>query len=106
MYVVLGLIAVALSFGAHTAKQQLAYSPGVRVSKKRRETLPEVVDPDLVANEADRFINKSLFRRVAHIQDMDAKRAGISDPTRPSDPFRMPKRVEDLKSVGVDPRGL
>ncbi|RRT50771.1 hypothetical protein B296_00034590 [Ensete ventricosum] len=82
VYVALGLILLSASFGIHTAMQQLRYSPNVLVSKKKRETVPEVVDPDWAAEEAERFISGSVFRRVAHLQDFDAVWAGNSDPAR------------------------
>lgn len=82
VYVALGLILMSTSLGLHMAMQQLRHSPNVLVSKKKRETLPEVVDPDWAAAKAERFISGSIFRRVAQLQDFDAVRAGISDPTR------------------------
>nr|CAD1839012.1 unnamed protein product [Ananas comosus var. bracteatus] len=82
VYVVLGMITAAALMGAHTAKQQLVHSPNVRVNKKRRETLPEVDDPDRITCQSDRFVRKSFLRKVAHLQDFDAVRSGISDPTR------------------------
>ncbi|XP_008800061.2 uncharacterized protein LOC103714554 isoform X2 [Phoenix dactylifera] len=106
VYVAVGLIALSVSFGLYTAKHELLYAPNVLVSKKKRETVPEVEDPDWAAAEADRFVRKSVFRRVAHLQDLDAVRAGISDPTRANDhpaSYDGPKKVETLKSVGVDP---
>ncbi|THU43945.1 hypothetical protein C4D60_Mb02t02200 [Musa balbisiana] len=39
--VMLGLVLMALTIGAHTAKQQLVHSPGARVSKKKREMMSE-----------------------------------------------------------------
>lgn len=69
--VVLGMILVAVSIGVHTAKQQLVYSPAVQVNKKRRESVPEVDDPDYVVDGADKFINKSMLRGVAQIQEYD-----------------------------------
>nr|XP_019703187.2 uncharacterized protein LOC105036460 [Elaeis guineensis] len=104
IYMVLGMILLALSIGTHTAKQHLMHSPSVRVSKKKREVVAEVVDPDQVTSEADRFISKSFLRKVAHIQDFDSIRAGTHDPTRPN-PFSQPRNVETLESVGVNPRG-
>ncbi len=83
IFVVLGMLMVAMTIGAHTAKQHLMHSPGVRVSKKKRESFPEVEDPDNVISSADKFVNKSFLRKVAHIQDH--KRV-IPDPTRPN-PF-------------------
>lgn len=68
VYVLAGMITMALGFGLHTAKQQLLYAPDVHVSKTKRETLPEVVDPDVVVDESRRFIDKSLFRKVAHVR--------------------------------------
>ncbi|GMY23194.1 Ribosome biogenesis protein NEP1-like, putative [Fagus crenata] len=99
IFVVLGMLMVAMTIGAHTAKQHLMHSPGVRVSKKKRESFPEVEDPDNVISSADKFVNKSFLRKVAHIQDH--KRV-IPDPTRPN-PFTRPRHAETLKSVGVDP---
>ena len=58
-----------MSFGLHCAKQQLLYAPNVFVSKKKRETFPEVCDPDYVVDEADKFKTKSFFRRIAHVQE-------------------------------------
>ncbi|XP_008812987.3 uncharacterized protein LOC103723744 [Phoenix dactylifera] len=104
IYIVLGMMVLALSIGTHTAKQQLMYSPSVRVSKKKREVVAEVEDPDQVTSEANRFISKSFFRKVAHIQDFDSIRSGTPDPTRPN-PFNQPRNVETLESVGVNPRG-
>lgn len=69
VYVALGMIIMSMTFAIHTAKQQLMHSPGVYVKKSKRETLPEVVNPDEVADHADKFIRNSFFRKVAHIQD-------------------------------------
>ncbi|XP_073000052.1 uncharacterized protein [Typha latifolia] len=99
--VALGMIILALSIGAHTVKQQLMHSPGVRVSKKKREMVVEVEDPDQAAGEADRFVSKSILRKVAHLQDFDTARSGTSDPTRPN-PYNHHRTLETLKSVGVN----
>ncbi|CAL9135897.1 unnamed protein product [Musa acuminata var. zebrina] len=82
--VMLGLVLMALTIGAHAAKQQLAHSPGARVSKKKREMMAEVVEPEHVAGEADRFVTKSFSRKVAHLQDLDAVRSDPSPPSIPS----------------------
>lgn len=71
VYVALGMIMLSMSFGLNCAKQQLLYAPNVFVSKKKRETFPEVNDPDYVVDEADKFITKSFFRRIAHVQEFD-----------------------------------
>lgn len=95
IYMVMGMVLVALSIGAHTAKQQLVYSPAVHVSKKKRESLQEVEDPDRVVDSADKFINKSFLRKVAHIQD--------NPNNNHVDPFTVPRHADTLKSVGIDP---
>ncbi|KAL7197219.1 hypothetical protein ACSBR1_037103 [Camellia fascicularis] len=79
--VVFGLVAVALAIGVHTAKQQLFHSPAVQISKKRRESIQEVEDPDYVMVDSNKFLNKSFLRKVAHIQDHDPTR---TNPTRPN----------------------
>ncbi|KAK8939203.1 hypothetical protein KSP39_PZI011215 [Platanthera zijinensis] len=104
VYVALGLILVSASLGAHTIYTQLSYNPSVRLNKKRRETVLEVEDPERVAEEGVGYINHSIFRKVAHKQDFDAVRAGISDPMRAKDVSLKSARMESLKSVGVDPR--
>ncbi|XP_021678631.2 uncharacterized protein LOC110663581 [Hevea brasiliensis] len=69
VYVVVGMVVVAISIGLHTVKQQLVHSPGVNITKKRRESVPEVDIPDTVAANGDKFINKSFLRKVAQIKD-------------------------------------
>ncbi|KAK9684384.1 hypothetical protein RND81_10G206100 [Saponaria officinalis] len=62
---------LSLSLGLYTAKQELLHGPDVRVKTRRRETLPEVVEPDYVTREAEDFIKKSLFRKVSHVQQFE-----------------------------------
>ncbi|XWS51527.1 hypothetical protein CRYUN_Cryun12cG0183400 [Craigia yunnanensis] len=104
VYVAIGMIALSTTLGLYTALQQLKNSPQVRVNKKRRETLPEVEEPDRVLDEADRFIKQSFFRKVAHVQE-NYEDYAIHDPTR-GDIFahRPMPRAETLKSVGVNPK--
>ncbi|KAK9108644.1 hypothetical protein Syun_024655 [Stephania yunnanensis] len=68
VYVALGMILVSTSLGLVTAKQQLVYNPSVRPNKKRRKRVVEVDEPDRAVEEAHKFIDKSLFRKVAHLQ--------------------------------------
>uniref|UniRef100_A0A6M2EKE7 NFU1 iron-sulfur cluster protein n=1 Tax=Populus davidiana TaxID=266767 RepID=A0A6M2EKE7_9ROSI len=104
VYVALGMIAVSISLGLYTAKQQVLYAPNVRVRKKTRETIPEVVDPDKVVEEADKFIKKSFFRKVAHVQEFDHNGLEyLPGPVR-KDVFAHRPRAETLKDVGVDPK--
>lgn len=67
----LGLIVMSTSLGLCTGLHHLRRNPGVYVKKSRRETVPEVVEPEQVVEKADEFITKSLFRKVAHVQDFD-----------------------------------
>ncbi|GJN25455.1 hypothetical protein PR202_gb13283 [Eleusine coracana subsp. coracana] len=73
---------MSVSLGLGTARQQLAHAPNVRVDKKKRaQTVPEVAAPDLALDEAERFVGKSLFRKVAHVQDDRSLAAGgVADP--------------------------
>lgn len=84
VYVVFGMVFVAVCIGAHTAKQQLLHAPSVQVNKRRREVVPEVDHPDDVVGCSDKFINKSFLRKVGHIQERDP--AHIPSP-RPANPF-------------------
>ncbi|GAV82585.1 hypothetical protein CFOL_v3_26036 [Cephalotus follicularis] len=83
LYMVMGMVVLAVTIATHTAKQQLRHSPTVHVNKKRRESMPEVYDPDRTVASADKFINKSFLRKVAHIQDNNNI---LEDTTRPN-PF-------------------
>ncbi|KAK9120268.1 hypothetical protein Scep_018361 [Stephania cephalantha] len=98
VYVALGMILVSTSLGLVTAKQQLAYNPNVRPNKKRRKRVVEVDEPDRAVEEAHKFIDKSLFRKVAHVQQP------LPDNSiRGQDVFHRKPRAETLKSVGLDP---
>uniref|UniRef100_A0A7N0V703 Uncharacterized protein n=1 Tax=Kalanchoe fedtschenkoi TaxID=63787 RepID=A0A7N0V703_KALFE len=88
IYMILGMAAVAASLGIYTATHQVLHSPTVRVSKKKRETLPEVEDPGVVVSWADKFVNKSLFRKLAHLKEHYHR-----DPSR---------YVESLENIGGD----
>ncbi|KAK4395453.1 hypothetical protein Sango_1699600 [Sesamum angolense] len=66
-----GMIALQVSFGAYTVYHQLRRNPQVHLKKSRRETIPEVVEPEQVAEEAEKYVKQSFFRKVAHIQDYD-----------------------------------
>lgn len=101
VYVALGMIGLSLSIGLYTAKQQLMHGPNVFVRKKRRETLPEVVEPEHVLDCAEKFVQRSFFRRLAHVQDPKMNYS-IKDATRGDAYAHQPKAVT-LKSVGVDP---
>jgi len=69
VYAALGMIALSAALGLHAIKHHFVHDPGVHVKKSRRESLPEVTEPDYVAQESTDFIRKSFFRKVAHIQE-------------------------------------
>ncbi|PIA41322.1 hypothetical protein AQUCO_02200019v1 [Aquilegia coerulea] len=101
IYVALGMIMLSLSFGAHTALHHLTYSTDVHVSKKKREELPEVEEPEYVVDEAIKFMKKSFFRKVAHIQDHFHRDEVIPNPIK-GDVYTRPVKVETLKPVELD----
>ncbi|KAJ1384365.1 hypothetical protein SESBI_42624 [Sesbania bispinosa] len=100
VYIVCGMVVVAMTIGSHTAYQQLVRSPTVHVNKKRRETMPEVCDPDRTINSANKFINGSFLRKVSQIQE---NKSTIHDPVHPN-PFTHPRTAETLKTVGIEPK--
>ncbi|KAK7399301.1 hypothetical protein VNO78_10482 [Psophocarpus tetragonolobus] len=97
IYVAIGMIALSTGLGLHTAWQELRNSPAVSVRKKRRETVAEVVDPEQVAEEADNYVKKSFFRKVAHVQE----RTYPDHNSIREDAYACPPRLHTLKSVGV-----
>ncbi|KAM0003543.1 hypothetical protein Hdeb2414_s0016g00484701 [Helianthus debilis subsp. tardiflorus] len=93
---------MSVSIGAFTATHQLKRSPNVSVKKSKRETLPELVEPEKVAEESDNFIKKSFFRKIAHVQEADRQEV-MPDPIRGDSYAKHPKpHTESLKSVGVE----
>ncbi|XVF54807.1 hypothetical protein PTKIN_Ptkin05aG0211400 [Pterospermum kingtungense] len=104
IYVAIGMIALSTMLGLHTAMQQLKNSPQVRVNKKRRETLPEVEEPDRVLDEVDKLMKQSFFRKVAHVQEDRDVDFTVDDPAVRSDIFVHKPQAETLKSVGVNPK--
>lgn len=87
----MGMIVTSTSIGLYTAMKELRYAPDVHLKKSRRETIPEVVEPERVVDESDRYIKKSLFRRLGHIKDTGAEI------------FFRQLKAETLKDIGVDP---
>ncbi|MED6182305.1 hypothetical protein PIB30_027415 [Stylosanthes scabra] len=98
IYMIWGFVTLACGFACHTGFQQLVRSPTVHVNKHRRETMPEVSDPDRTLNCAHKFVNGSFLRKVAHIQDNNT----TLNSSRPN-PYTTPRKAETLKTVGVDP---
>ncbi|PIN05634.1 hypothetical protein CDL12_21826 [Handroanthus impetiginosus] len=102
VFVAVGMIALSSTFGLYTAYHQLGHAPNVTLKKSRRETIPEVVEPEKVVEQADKFVKQSFFRKVAHIQGHDRQEV-MNDPVR-GDVLNRGVRVETLKDVGVDPK--
>ncbi|CAA0811229.1 Unknown protein [Striga hermonthica] len=102
--VALGMVTVSMSFGVYTALHQLGRAPNVFVKKSRRETIPEVVEPDRTAEEAEKFVKQSFFRKVAHVKD-SSRQDVVPNPIR-GNIFTRPLHVETLKDIGVDPKAI
>lgn len=73
VYVAIGMITLQVGFGLFTVFHQLRRAPNVCVKKSRRESVAEVTEPEHVAEEGDKFLKESFFRKIAHIQDIDHK---------------------------------
>ncbi|XP_009801651.1 uncharacterized protein LOC107812330 [Nicotiana tabacum] len=93
VYVLGGTLSVAIALCLFTMKQQLFHGPGVYISKKKRENLAEVDFPDATAGSANKYIDKSVLRKVGRIQE--------PNPAFDLDPYTRPRKVESLKSVGA-----
>ncbi|GLT86797.1 hypothetical protein SLE2022_049150 [Rubroshorea leprosula] len=98
IWVLWGFVFLAVAVGVHTAKQHLVHSPMVSITKKRRESIWEVDNPDHVIGNVEKFENKSLLRKLAHIQD---EKYAQSDSTLPNF-YNRPRKADTLKTVGVD----
>ncbi|KAH8492719.1 hypothetical protein H0E87_022087 [Populus deltoides] len=72
---------------------------------KLRETIPEVVVPDKVVDEGKKFVEKSFYRKAAHVQEFEI---GIQYMPNPicKDVYAHPLNAETLKSVGIEPQQL
>ncbi|KAI5569645.1 hypothetical protein BDE02_12G090400 [Populus trichocarpa] len=94
-----------LDLVAASTKQQLLKAPNVRVKKKLRETIPVVVVPDKVVDEGKKFVEKSFYRKAAHVQEFEI---GIQYMPNPicKDVYAHPLKAETLKSVGIEPQQL
>ncbi|KAK9278306.1 hypothetical protein L1049_027871 [Liquidambar formosana] len=104
VYVAVGMIALSATLGLYTGMHHLLYDPAVYVRKRRRETLPEVYEPDDVVEKAEKFIETSFFRKVAHVQELDHHDNVVAHPIRGDVLAHRPLRAETLKEVGVDPK--
>lgn len=101
IYALFGLVLLQLFMGFINVKQVLMHSPSVYVDKKKRKTIPEVVQPDDVAKMSDNFYKKSWFRRVSQNVQRDHEYAKLMPwLILQRDTKKIP--VESLKSVGVE----
>ncbi|XP_027125280.1 uncharacterized protein LOC113768459 isoform X2 [Coffea eugenioides] len=101
MFMAIGMIGLSTSLGMYIALKELRSGPNVYVKKSRRETIPEVVEPEHVLEESEKFMKRSIFRKLAHINDK-AREQVIPNPIR-GDIYSRPPRAETLKDMGVDP---
>nr|XP_027123695.1 uncharacterized protein LOC113740314 isoform X1 [Coffea arabica] len=69
MFMAIGMIGLSTSLGMYIALKELRRGPNVYVKKSRRETIPEVVEPEHVLEESEKFMKRSIFRKLAHIND-------------------------------------
>ncbi|KAL3617662.1 hypothetical protein CASFOL_037983 [Castilleja foliolosa] len=100
--VAMGMVTLSATFGVYTALHQLGRAPNVSLKKSRRETIPEIVEPERTAEEAEKFVKHSFFRKVAHVKDSNHQELE-PNPIR-GDIFTRPLQVETLKDIGVDPK--
>ncbi|GKB89264.1 hypothetical protein Tco_0961536, partial [Tanacetum coccineum] len=61
----------AVLLAVSSVTRQLIHHPGVQVNKSNRSMVPEVDSPELSHAYGDKFISKSVLRKVANIQKRD-----------------------------------
>ncbi|GLJ46230.1 hypothetical protein SUGI_0973940 [Cryptomeria japonica] len=64
IYTLFGMILLAVSLGTLNVKHELVHCPSVFVNKKKRKTVPEVENSELVMQKSEDFVNKSIFRKL------------------------------------------
>ncbi|KAK1652128.1 hypothetical protein QYE76_069933 [Lolium multiflorum] len=69
-----GMIGLAATLGLHTARQQLAQAPNVRLDKRKRETVAEVADP---ARTSPSTMPSVSARKAATLKDVGMEPPGI-----------------------------
>ena len=65
VYMIVGAICLSVSLGILTGTRKLMYTPNVIVNKRKRKEVVEVEEPDYVLQMSEKFIDKSIFRKVA-----------------------------------------
>ncbi|KAI3720481.1 hypothetical protein L6452_21399 [Arctium lappa] len=103
IYILFGFTGGAVFLAVKSVTQQLFHHPGVHVNKTNRSMVPEVDTPDTALASGDKFITKSVLRKVAHIQQRD----DIIPVDRRTPDIYKSRRSDDsttLKTVGVEPR--
>lgn len=98
IYILLGFTGGAVFLAVKSLTQQLFHHPGVHVNKTNRSMVPEVDSPDSALASGDKFITKSVLRKVAHIQKPD------DDMDRLTPDLYKSHDSTTLKTVGVEPR--
>ncbi|KAL1554256.1 hypothetical protein AAHA92_14836 [Salvia divinorum] len=90
-----GFVVVAILIGVHTATQHFVRSPIVHVTKKNRGSMPEVDEPDAYIRSGDNFINKSILRKVGHLQESQYGDSGGANI------YTRSRETDTLRTVGV-----
>ncbi|GLJ46235.1 hypothetical protein SUGI_0974030 [Cryptomeria japonica] len=96
VYALFGLVLLQLSMGLINMKQVLMHCPSVYVDKKKRKTIPEVVEPDIVVKMSEDFYNKSWFRRLGQIVKKDSELAKLMPWILERDTKKKPVRVSQV----------
>ena len=71
MWILAGFTSLAALLAVTSVTRQLIHHPGVQVNKSNRSMVPEVDSPELSHAYGDKFISKSVIRKVAHSQKRD-----------------------------------
>ncbi|KAI3818580.1 hypothetical protein L1987_12392 [Smallanthus sonchifolius] len=102
IYILLGFTGAAVVLAVRSVSQQLFHHPGVQVNKTNRSMMPEVDNPDTALASGDKFITRSVLRKVGHIQKRDD--AVPMDRAPDASTIHRPGDSTNLKTVGVEPR--
>lgn len=71
IYILAGFTGGAVFLAVRSVYQQVFHHPGVQFNKANRSMMPEVDDPDSTLASGDKFMSRSVLRKVAHIQKRD-----------------------------------
>ena len=100
VYMTVGAICLSVSLGILTGTRELLYAPNVIVNKRKRKEVVEVEEPDYVLQKSEKFIDKSIFRKLGTKLGSysDMRRAMFWDTNAD---INQKRQAETLKSVGA-----